>query len=188
MAFAPRKSGPASQGRSSSSRLRPASKMNPKDPKRAHDGPKMVHSASGPQLQSRKPPARLPSLGHSASAQALPLPIKQPKARRSKPSSRLETLNQYVATSGCSTLSTTCCSPCCSSGPPPCFLPRAVRAAASTRRARAGGSQARAGQVLSAQRWSSCAATPSRARARRGLRTARARRPDRAQAETRASC
>ena len=61
----------------------------------------MVHSASGPQLQSRKPPARLPSLGHSASAQALPLPIKQPKARRSKPSSRLETLNQYVATSGC---------------------------------------------------------------------------------------
>ena len=100
MAFAPRNSGPASQGRSSSSRLRPASKMNPKNPKRAHDGPKMVHSASGPQLQ-RKPPARLPSLGQSASAQVLPLPTKQPKARRFKASSSLETLNQYVATSGC---------------------------------------------------------------------------------------
>ena len=75
--------------------------MNPKDPKWAHDGPKMVHSASGPQLQRRKPPAALPSLGQSASARELPLPIKQPKARRFKASSRLETLNNYVATSGC---------------------------------------------------------------------------------------
>ena len=75
--------------------------MNPKDPKWAHDGPKMVHSASGPQLQRRKPPTALPSLGQSASARELPLPIKQPKARRFKASSRLETLNKYVATSGC---------------------------------------------------------------------------------------
>ena len=75
--------------------------MNPKDPKWAHDGPKMVHSASGPQLQRRRPPAALPSLGQSASARELPLPIKQPKARRFKASSRLETLNKYVATSGC---------------------------------------------------------------------------------------
>ena len=75
--------------------------MNPKDPKWSHNGPKMVHSASGPQLQRRKPPAALPSLGQSASARQLPLPIKQPKARRFKASTRLEALNQYVATSGC---------------------------------------------------------------------------------------
>ena len=96
-AFVPRSSAPASQGCLSPSRL----KMNPKDPKWSHNGPKMVHSASGPQLQRRKPPAALPSLGQSASARQLPLPIKQPKARRFKASTRLEALNQYVATSGC---------------------------------------------------------------------------------------